>query len=263
MPSLTTLEFTCDHGVAHITLNRPDAANGLDMTMAQELLQVSIACRADPEVRAVLLDAHGRMFCAGGDLKSFVAHQAQLHAYIKELTTYLHAAITNFARMRAPLIAAVQGAAAGAGFSIVCCADLVLAARSAKFTMAYTGAGLVPDGSSSYFLPRIVGLRRTQELMLTNRRLGAEEALDWGIVTRVVDDEALTAEAGDLAQQIAAGPTGAFAAVKKLLAGTFECSLETQMEQESMAIADAAISADGLEGVAAFFARRPAVFSGH
>lgn len=263
MPSCTTLEFSRDQGVAHITLNRPDAANGLDMAMARELLQLSIECRADPGVRAVLLDANGRMFCAGGDLKSFVTHQERLQAYVKELTTYLHAAIANFARMRAPLIAAVQGPAAGAGFSLACCADLVLAARSAKFTMAYTGAGLVPDGSSSFFLPRIVGLRRAQELMLSNRRLSAEEALDWGIVTRVVDDEALAAEAGELARQIAAGPTGAFAAVKKLLADTFEHSLEAQMEQESMAIAEAAISADGLEGVAAFFARRPPVFSGH
>ena len=262
MQPLTTLEFTRDAGIARITLNRPEAANGLDITMARELLQLSIECRGDPAVRAVLLDARGRMFCAGGDLKSFVAHQARLHAYVKELTTYLHAAIANFARMRAPLIAAVQGPAAGAGFSMVCCADLVLAARSAKFAMAYTGAGLVPDGSSSYFLPRVVGLRRTQELMLTNRRLSAEEAHAWGIVTRVVDDEALAGEARDLALQLATGPTGAFAAVKKLLAESFDSTLETQMEHESTAIAEAAISADGLEGVAAFFAKRPPRFEG-
>src|SRR6202008_1021535 len=135
----------------------------------------------------------------------------------------LHAAQTNFARMRAPLVIAVNGAAAGAGMSLAAMGDLVLAARSAKFTLAYTAAGLVPDGSSTWFLPRIIGLRRTQELMLTNRRLGADEACAWGIVTRVVDDADLMPEAEKLAREIASGPTLAFASVKRLLAQSSEC----------------------------------------
>ena len=141
--------------------------------------------------------------------------------------------------------------------------DLVLAARSAKFSMAYTGAGLVPDGSASYFLPRIIGLRRAQELILTNRRLGAEEALEWGLLTRVVDDAELAAEAEKLAAQIATGPTGAYGAVKKLLASTFDSTLETQMELEGAAIAAAAISRDGREGVAAFLGKRKPSWTGN
>lgn len=263
MQSFTTLEFAIDSGIARITLNRPDAANSLNMDMAKDLLQTSLECQSDSSVRAVLLSGTGRMFCAGGDLKSFVDNAARLQAFIKELTTHLHSAISNFARMRAPLIIAVNGTAAGAGFSLASCGDLVLAAKSAKFTMAYTAAGLVPDGSASWYLPRVIGLRRTQELMITNRRLTAEEACDWGIVTRVVADEELAAEAQKLARQIADGPTGAYGAVKRLLRQSSENSLEQQLEEESLAIALQSVSADGREGVAAFLEKRAAEFSGN
>lgn len=263
MAGFQTLEFTRDGAVARIALNRPDAANGLSMEMARELLAASLECRGDAGIRAVLLTGNGRFFCAGGDLKGFVDNAEALYAFVKELTTHLHAALANFAHMRAPLVVAVNGTAAGAGFSLAAAGDLVLAARSAKFTMAYTAAGLVPDGSSSWYLPRIVGIRRAQELMLTNRRLSADEALDWGIVTRVVDDESLATEAAALAGQLAAGPTGAFGAVKKLLALSSESSLEAQLEHESQAIAEQAVTADGREGVAAFFAKRAPVFGGN
>lgn len=262
MSSYSTIEFTREGHLARITLDRPDAANGLSMEMARELLSASLACRGDASIRAVLLTGRGRFFCAGGDLKGFVENDASLYAFVKELTTHLHAAIANFAQMRAPLIVAVNGAAAGAGFSMAASGDLVLAARSAKFSMAYTAAGLVPDGSASWYLPRIVGVRRAQELMLTNRRLSAEEAMDWGIVTRVVDDESLAAEAAALAAQIAAGPTIAFGSVKRLLAASLQNPLERQLELESQAIAEAAVTRDGREGVAAFFAKRAAAFSG-
>jgi 2-(1,2-epoxy-1,2-dihydrophenyl)acetyl-CoA isomerase len=263
MTAFHTLEFAIDGPVARIALNRPDAANGLSMEMARELLAVSLACREGSTVRAVLLTGNGRFFCAGGDLKGFVDNADSLYPFVKELTTHLHAAIANFARMRAPLVVAVNGAAAGAGFSMAAAGDLVLAARSAKFSMAYTAAGLVPDGSSSWYLPRVIGLRRTQELMLTNRRLSAEEALDWGIVTRVVDDAALADESMGLARQLADGPTVAFGAVKKLMALSFESSLEAQLEHESQAIAEAAVTADGREGVAAFFAKRAPRYNGN
>lgn len=262
MSRFSTIEFTREDAVARITLNRPDAANGLSMQMAKELLEASIACRGDDSVRAVLLTGAGRFFCAGGDLKGFVDNAGTLYAFVKELTTHLHAAIANFAQMRAPLVVAVNGAAAGAGFSMAASGDLVLAARSAKFSMAYTAAGLVPDGSASWYLPRIVGVRRAQELMLTNRRLDAAEAQDWGIVTRVVEDAELMAEAGKLALQIASGPTVAYGSVKKLLALSLQSSLEAQLERESQAIAEAAVTADGREGVAAFFDKRAAAYRG-
>ena len=151
--------------IAKITLNRPDTANGINLPLAQELLQAAIHCDEDPSVRTVLITGNGKLFCAGGDLKSFAACGDSISAVLKELTTHLHAAISCFARMDAPVIIAVNGIAAGAGFSLAVSGDLVLAAESAKFTMAYTAAGLSPDGSSSYYLPRLIGLRKTQELI--------------------------------------------------------------------------------------------------
>jgi 2-(1,2-epoxy-1,2-dihydrophenyl)acetyl-CoA isomerase len=257
-----TLLFEKKDGLAHITLNRPEAANALNLQMGRELMQVAIACDEDPSVRAVLMDASGRMFCAGGDLASFADAGDAMGGLLKELTTYLHAGISRFARMRAPLVTAVGGAAAGAGFSMVCAADLVVCGESAKFTMAYTGAGLSPDGSSSYYLPRLIGARRTLELMLLNRRLSAAEALEWGIVNEVVADDALAERALALATQLAHGPTEAYATAKKLVLASATESLETQMELEARGIAAMTHTADAQEGIQAFFDKRKATFTG-
>jgi 2-(1,2-epoxy-1,2-dihydrophenyl)acetyl-CoA isomerase len=260
--SYETLVFEVEDGVAHVTLNREKAANALDLQMAKDLMHVALRCDEDREVRAVLLDARGKMFCAGGDLGSFAKAGDAMPALLKEMTTYLHAAISHFARMRAPVVAAVGGSAAGAGFSLVCAADLVVCGESAKFSMAYTRVGLAPDGSSSYYLPRIVGVRRTLELMLTNRVLKAQEALDWGLVNRVVPDEQLADEAGKLAASLAGGATEAFGSVKKLVLLSASQSLETQMEHEARGIADAARSQDAKEGLRAFFDKRAPSFHG-
>jgi 2-(1,2-epoxy-1,2-dihydrophenyl)acetyl-CoA isomerase len=257
-----TLHFELREGVAHVTLRREKAANAIDLKMAMELAQVALRCDEDRAVRAVLLSGSGRLFCAGGDLRSFAAAGEGVPSLLKEMTAHLHVAISRFARMDAPVLAAVGGVAAGAGMSLVCAADLAIAAESAKFTMAYTRAGLAPDGSSTFTLPRLVGLRRAVELMLTNRLLSAQEALEWGIVNRVVPDASLAAEAGALAAELAAGPTGAFGAVKKLLLASATAALETQMELEARGIADAARSADGREGIAAFLEKRAPVFRG-
>jgi 2-(1,2-epoxy-1,2-dihydrophenyl)acetyl-CoA isomerase len=257
-----TLRFATDDGLARITLARPDHANALDLTMMRELMLAAIACDEDPSVRAILIDSEGRLFCAGGDLAEFARAGDGLAKLLKEATVYLHAAISRLVRTRAPVIAAVQGHAAGAGFSLAMACDLVLAAASSRFTMAYTRAGLVPDGGSTYFLPRAIGRRRTLELMLTNRTLSAAEALEWGLVTRVVEDDQLAAEAVRLAREIAQGPTGAFGGVKRVVLRSESETLESQMEIEARAIADAARSADGREGIRAFLAKRPAKFTG-
>ena len=259
---MDTLIYEVQDHVARITLNRPESANALDGAMGRELMQAAIRASEDRSVRAVLLTGAGRMFCAGGDLKSFAARGDDLPAHLKELAGTLHMAISRLVRMEAPFIVAVNGAAGGGGMSFVLAADLVLAAESAKFTLAYTRAGLSPDGGSTYFLPRIVGVRRALELALTNRVLTAREAQDWGIVTRVVADNALADEAGALAQQLAAGATGAYGAAKRLLHHSFSESLETQMELEAQAIAERARGADAREGIAAFIAKRPANFKG-
>lgn len=260
--SFETLLFEVRDGVAHITLNREKAANAIDLQMARELMQVALLCDEDRAVRAVLLDANGRMFCAGGDLASFAKSGDAMPGLLKEITSALHTAISRFARMRAPVIAAVGGSAAGAGFSLVCAADLVVCGESAKFTMAYTRAGLTPDGSATYTLPRIVGLRRCLELMITNRVLTAAEALDWGLVNRVVPDAELADAAWKLAASVASGASEAFGTVKKLVLLSASQSLESQMELEARGIADAARSADAKEGMQAFFEKRAPGFRG-
>lgn len=249
-------------GVATLTLNRPTAANSLDIPLARDLMHAAIECDDDPGVRAVVLTGAGKMFCAGGDLRSFADAGPAIASRLKELTVYLHAAISRLTRMNAPVVAAVNGMAAGAGFSLAIAADLVVASDTAGFVMAYTQAGLVPDGSSTFFLPRRIGDRRTRELMLTNRRLSAAEALDWGLVNQVVPADELLPAATKLAATLAAGPTRAFGAVKSLLNETFEHGLEAQMELEARAIAGASIGPDGQEGIRAFLEKRKPQFTG-
>jgi 2-(1,2-epoxy-1,2-dihydrophenyl)acetyl-CoA isomerase len=257
-----TIEYAVSGGVARITLNRPESANSMNKQMAHDLMMAAIACDEDPAVRAVLLTGAGKMFCAGGDLKSFHSKGDALPSEIKEMTVYLHGATSRFSRMNAPLIIAVNGTAAGAGMSLAVSGDLVYAARSAKFTMAYTAAGLSPDGSSTYFMPRLIGLRRTQELMLTNRVLSADEALEWGLLNGVHEGGSLMGEAQTMAEKFAGGPTRAYGSVKKLLNDSFTNSLETQMELEARGITDAARSRDGKAGIDAFINKRTPDFTG-
>ena len=251
-----------NNGVATLTLNRPNAANSIDIPLARELMDAAIVCDDDPDTRAVILTGAGPMFSAGGDLRSFADAGLAVSSRLKELTAYLHAAISRLTRMNAPVIAAVNGIAAGAGFSLAVAADLTIASDAAGFVMAYTNAGLVPDGSSTFYLPRRIGDRRTRELMLTNRRLSAAEALEWGVVNQVVPAAELMPTAEKLAATLAAGPTRSFGAVKALLNETFEHGLETQMELEARAIAAASITADGQEGIGAFLAKRKPAFTG-
>jgi 2-(1,2-epoxy-1,2-dihydrophenyl)acetyl-CoA isomerase len=259
----TTLDYEVRDNVAWIVFDRPERFNALDPVMTREMLDIANRCGSDNRVRAAVLTGSGEQaFCAGGDVSAFAERLDDIDVLVKEMTTCLHAAISRFARMRAPLIAAVNGVAAGAGLSAVACCDLAIAAQTATFTSAYTRIGLTPDGSSTHFLPRLVGHRRAMELYLTNRVLSADEALDWGLVNRVVSAEALIAEATALAEQLAEGPTGAFGGVKDLLQSAASESLETQMERETQAIAAAGVSADGQEGIRAFIEKRPARFTG-
>lgn len=260
--SFETLLYETRDGVAYITLNREAAANAINLQMGRDLMLAALRCDEDAGVRAVLIRAKGKIFCAGGDLGSFSSAGEGMPRLLKELTTYLHAAISRFARMSAPVVAAVHGSAAGAGFSLACASDLLVCAESAKFTLAYTRVGLTPDGSSTYYLPRLIGTRRALELMLTNRVLSSQEALAWGLVNRVVADDQLAQESESLARQLATGPTLAFGGVKQLLLSSANESLETQMEHEARAIADAARSSDAREGIEAFFAKRRAKFNG-
>lgn len=247
--------------VAVLTLNRPVAGNSFDVPLARAMMEAAIICDEDASIRCVMITGNGRLFCAGGDVDGFANAGEGAGALIKEITAYLHMAISRFARMGKPLVTAVNGPAAGAGFSLAMLGDLVLAARSAHFTLAYTAIGLTPDGGATWLLPRLVGLRRAQELVLTNRRVPAEEAVGMGLITRVVDDGSLLEEANKLATQLAAGATQALGQARRLLLSSFDSSLETHMEMESRSIGEAARSPHGREGASAFLAKRKAEFS--
>lgn len=258
----TTLLFDIRDNVAHLTLNRPEAANSINEEMGKDLMHAALRCDEDPEIRAVLISGAGKIFSGGGDLKAFLSKGDQLPYHVKEITTYLHAAVSRFTRMDAPVVAAVHGAVAGAGMSIAIACDIVVAAETTRFMVAYTRAGLTPDGSTTYFLPRIVGLKRALELTLTNRMFSAQEALQWGLVTRVVPDNELLAQARAIAVQLAAGPTRAYGVSKRLLHSGWAETLETQMENESQAIANSARTADAREGITAFLEKRPPKYKG-
>jgi 2-(1,2-epoxy-1,2-dihydrophenyl)acetyl-CoA isomerase len=234
MESLTTLLFKVSEHVAYITLNRPTVVNAVSLELAEELEEVARECDESNSVRAVLLTGAGRIFCGGGDLKSFAAQEpSRLPTHLKRVNLFFHSAIQCFARMRAPVVVAVNGPAAGYGMSLACAGDIVLANESARFTIAYTRVGLTPDASSTYYLPRIIGLRRTMELALTNRTLTAREAEAIGLVTRVVPDDQLIAQAESMANELAHGPTRAYGGVKRLLYGTATNPLYEQMNSRT------------------------------
>src|SRR5262249_9847268 len=176
-----TVRLETKGGVGTITLNRPDAYNALNLALARELFAAVLAVDEDPAVRAVVITGAGKAFCGGGDVKDFADNLARIGVLIKELTTYVHGAVSRLVRTPKPVITAVNGVAAGGGLSLAMAGDLVLAAESARFTMAYSKIAATPDGSSTYWLPRLVGIRRATELFYTNRVLTAKEAVDWGI----------------------------------------------------------------------------------
>lgn len=259
-PSLVRLERR--GAVAHVVLARPEAGNAVSLNFCHALHDAVAACAADRSVRAVLLRAEGKAFCVGGDLAEFAARGEGRPDHLAALAPVFHAAELDLMTMRAPVVVAVQGVAAGAGCSLSLCGDLVLAAQSARFTLAYTAIGLSPDGGSTHLLPRLIGLRRTQELMLTNRRLTAAEAQAMGLITEAVPDADLLGRAEDLARRLAEGPTEAYAAVKRLLSQTFERDFTAQTDDEGDTIARLSGGRDAAEGISAFLGKRPAGFSG-
>lgn len=257
-----TITFETADNVATITLNRPDEANALNALMAEELFDVAVRCCNDNSVRAVIITATGKMFCAGGDLREMHDQGDDKPAHLSRMATILHGAVIRFAQMDAPIIMAVNGTAAGGGFSLALAGDYVLASTKAKFVSAYTASGLTPDGSSTYFLAKHVGLLRAKELLFTNRLLTAEEACNWGIVTRVVAPEDLMPEAGKLAAQFAAGPTKAYGGLKKLLLTAYSDTMETQLEKETQGISGMMRTHDGPHGLESFLNKQTPIFKG-
>lgn len=257
-----TISFTCKEGLATITLNRIQKANAMSVELMRELLAAANICDVSPDVRVVVLTAEGKYFSVGGDLDDFYNAREGAEHGVKQATTYFHSAISCLARMKKPLIVAVNGTAAGAGFSLAMLGDYVIAADTARFTMSYTRAGLSPDGGATFTLPRIIGWRKASELMLLNKMIDAEQALDWGLVNEVVPVDQVGDAVERIVNEFVNGPTAAFGSVKQLLQESASSTLETQMEKEAREIVSNARTNDGQEGMAAFLEKRQPSFTG-
>ncbi len=257
-----TLSFSLQNNIATITLDRPNDANALNGVMAEELLAVSIECTTNEDIRAVILTGEGKLFCVGGDLNEFKDVGDKKEAHLLKVATNVHSAVVRFSNMSAPMIVAVNGTAGGGGFSLVLSGDYIFASSKAKFVSAYTASGLTPDGSSTYFLAKHVGLLRAKELMFTNRVLTAEEACNWGMVSKVVEPEELMKEANELAKSFANGPTKAYGKLKRLLLSAYDAPMEMQLEKETQGISGMMKTHDGPHGLEAFLNKQQPVFKG-
>jgi 2-(1,2-epoxy-1,2-dihydrophenyl)acetyl-CoA isomerase len=240
-----------------ITLDRPGQANALDMSTACQLRD-AVRLIGDG-VGCVLLAGAGANFCVGGDVRAFAA-APEPGKFLGELASVVHDAVLGLAEGPAPVVAAVNGWAAGAGMSLAACADITLAAESARFRSAYSALGLTPDCGLTWTLPRLVGRARAADLMLTNRSVGAAEAAAIGLAARVVADDSLLAEAQTLAAGLASGPTAAFGRIKKLLDASDRSALADQLDAEAASIAACADHPEGRAGIAAFTVGRKPVF---
>jgi len=256
------MSYMVASGVAHVRFTRPEGANAMNSEFARDLREVLIDIDHDDAVRAASFTAEGKVFCAGGDLKYFDTLGSALPRIAAGLVTDYHAATYRMNRVPKPMVAGVRGAAGGAGLSLVCAFDLVVAGESAKFTMGYTKAAMTPDGTSSYFLARHIGLRRAMEMTLTNRVLTAREAEQWGLINQVVPDDEVDASADALAASFAAGPSRSLGVAKRLIYEGYESSLEEAGEREGRAITRTMATDDGKEGISAFASRREPHYQG-
>jgi len=260
--SYKTLLLNMDNGVAALTLNRPENYNALSLELAGELLEAVLECDEHSSVKVIIITGAGKAFCAGGDVKEFHQNLENASTYLKRLTSQLHKSIAKICRMPKPVIAAVNGVAAGGGFSLSLACDLTIAAESAKFVTAYSDIAATPDLGMTYFLPRILGNKKAFELALVRKQLSASEAKEWGIVNQVVPDGELKKTTMEIAQKFMTASSLGIGATKKLLQLSLSQTLESQMENESEFIARAGKSQDFREGVTAFMERRKPGFSG-
>jgi len=260
---LSVVEFTVEGGLATLRMNRPEAHNAINATMAEELYEVAQRCANDPAIRAVLVLGNGKSFTVGGDL-AFLADtkEGELPGLLRAMTSPYHEALRIFSRLSVPIVAGVQGAAAGGGLGMMYCADIVLAADNLKIAMGFGAIGLSMDGANSWFLPRLVGMRRAAELYFEERVLDASEALEWGLVNRVVPLAELQAQALACASRLASGPTRAYGEVRRLYRESLSATLAEQLGAETEALCRAATTADATGAIASFVGKRRPVFSG-
>jgi 2-(1,2-epoxy-1,2-dihydrophenyl)acetyl-CoA isomerase len=251
MTDHTGIRYSVTDGIARITLARPELSNSVDLPTARSIAAVVQAAGAEEAVRAVLVDADGPRFCAGGDVWSMAASDDQA-TYLLDLANALDGAFQALASLEKPVVAAVQGAAAGAGLAAVLACDVVVTARGTKFLTAYAGIGLTPDCGLSYLLPRAVGQQRALELALTGRVLSAEEALDWGVVAEVVEPENLSARAEEVAARLAQGSVFALGQAKRLIRTSWAQTRAESGADEALTISRAVETSEARALIKAF-----------
>jgi 2-(1,2-epoxy-1,2-dihydrophenyl)acetyl-CoA isomerase len=248
-----------DVAVGILTLNEPESLNAMTPDLLGALAKAIAEMTADPSIRALVLTGEGRGFCSGQNLK---ASEALGQDIVGGVMKFYWPAFKALRECRVPIVVAVNGVAAGGGFSLAMAGDMIVAARSANFIQVFSRIGLVPDLGSTWLLPRLIGRQRALELMLFNEPISAERAKEWGLVRDVVDDAQLMPEAIKLAQRLAQGPTRALVATRMLLEESEHATYATQFRREIEVQSEVRTSADALEGRAAFVEKRKASFSG-
>lgn len=263
MTTFSNIEYTVDEGVAVLTFNRPESLNSFTVAMHEEVKLAMDKVRNDSDVRCLVITGAGRGFCAGQDLndRSVKADSGPLDLG-ESVEKYYNPFVRSIMTLDKPVICAVNGVTAGAGASIALACDIVLAARSAKFVQVFCKIGLIPDSGGTWNLPRAIGLPRAKGLALLGDKLSAEQAENWGMIWRCIDDEDLMSEAMSLAGYLATQPTRGLAETKRLLNESLSTPMHQQMENEKYAMRRLGQSHDYQEGVSAFLEKRPPVFRG-
>jgi 2-(1,2-epoxy-1,2-dihydrophenyl)acetyl-CoA isomerase len=243
-------------GIATVSLNRPESFNAFDLDMIDSLARRLITLASDQDARGIVISGEGKAFCAGGDLKWALAFPQGLSAAFHELAAHYHQAILEIRRMPKPVIAAINGIAAGGGFSLALACDFRVMCESGVLRQAYTSNGLSIDGGGTFTLPRIVGIARAMEIIAFDRPISSEQALAWGLVTKVVKDGSALQEATRMAQELANGSLHSFGWSKKLITDSFNSSFETHIERERSGLSTCAAHPEGREGLRAFAEKR-------
>ena len=248
--------ITIKNDIAYITLNRPKYGNSISLSFAKELLKVAIECDQNKDIRCVVLSAKGALFSAGGDIGEMNVFKDQISIFLSELAGILHLAISRFIRMDKPLLVAIDGTAAGAGMGLALMGDLVIATPKAKFIPAYSALGLSPDAGLTWILPKLVGLRKAQQILFTNKMLNAEEACHSGLVTEIYSGDDFDSYVNEIANRLTEQPNPAISNVRRLLLESHQNNFETHLELEARAIASVSEHSSSKEGLDSYINKR-------